>query len=43
VEIFYGIPFAFMGVVGSRLWSTRRRLGKDAALKGPPEREEAVE
>jgi hypothetical protein len=31
VEAFYGIPFAFMGIVGRRLWQARR----------PPRQEES--
>jgi len=44
VELFYGIPFAFMGVVGSRLWFARRRRSEDeTALQAPPGREDAWE
>jgi hypothetical protein len=36
-EIFYGIPFVFIGVVGRRLWQARRQ----AELPGRQPREEA--
>ena len=37
VEAFYGVPFAFIGVVGRRLWLARR----PPELPGPPRREES--
>jgi len=44
VELFYGIPFTFMGVVGSRLWAARRPLRKDEdALQPSPAREDPRE
>ena len=36
-EVFYGIPFVFIGVIGRRLWQARRRPG----LPAPQSREEA--
>ena len=36
-ELFYGIPFVFIGVVGRRLWQARRPPG----LPTPGSREEA--
>jgi hypothetical protein len=39
VEAFYGVPFAFMGIVGRRLWRARRLT----ELPQPPRREEASE
>lgn len=35
-ELFYGIPFVFIGVVGRRLWQARR----PATLPPPPDRGE---
>jgi hypothetical protein len=40
VELFYGVPFAFMGVVGRRLWQARR---PPDALPVPAHREEPSE
>ncbi len=40
VELFYGVPFAFMGVVGRRLWQARR---PPDALPEPTRREEPAE
>jgi len=34
VELFYGIPFAFMGVVARRLWQARRPPELPAPLRG---------
>ena len=39
VEAFYGVPFAFMGIVGHRLWRARR----PPALPGQSRGEEASE
>jgi hypothetical protein len=38
VEAFYGVPFAFVGVVGRRLWRMRRR----PELPAEPGREETA-
>ena len=38
VETFYGVPFAFMGIVGRRLWRLRR-----VELPEPSGREESAE
>ena len=39
VEAFYGIPFAFMGIVGRRLWRARRPPALPGRSRGedPPE------
>jgi hypothetical protein len=39
VEAFYGVPFAFMGIVGRRLWRARRPPG----LPRPSGRKESSE
>ena len=39
VEGFYGVPFAFVGIVGRRLWRIRRR----PALSAESAREESAE
>ncbi|MGZ8783885.1 MAG: hypothetical protein ACXWZB_10365 [Gaiellaceae bacterium] len=39
VELFYGVPFAFMGIVARRLWQARRPRG----LSEPTQREEHPE
>jgi hypothetical protein len=44
VEAFYGVPFAFMGVIARRLWKARRGLREDAPTLPPPTgREDASE
>lgn len=44
VEAFYGVPFAFMGILGRRIWQLRRRprqpgaeLPAEAGREDPPE------
>jgi hypothetical protein len=37
VEAFYGVPFAFMGVIAHRLWKARRGLREDAPKLPPPD------
>jgi hypothetical protein len=39
VEAFYGVPFAFVGILARRIWQLRRR----PALPPPSEREESAE
>ena len=39
VEAFYGVPFAFVGIVARRIWQLRRRPG----LPALPQREESAE
>ena len=34
VELFYGVPFAFTGVVGRRIWELRRRPALPASEGG---------
>jgi hypothetical protein len=44
VEAFYGIPFAFIGVIARRLWTARRGLREDPPTLPPPNgREDASE
>ena len=44
VEIFYGVPFAFMGILARRIWQLRRRpqppgaeLPEEVGREDPPE------
>ena len=39
VEIFYGVPFAFVGILARRIWHLRHR----PALPAPPGREDTPE
>jgi hypothetical protein len=39
VEAFYGVPFAFMGILGRRIWQLRRR----PELPAPPGGEDIAE
>ena len=39
VEAFYGVPFAFMGILARRIWQLRRR----PELPDSPAREESAE
>ena len=40
VEVFYGVPFAFMGIVGRRIWQLRRQARE---LPDWPRREDPAE
>jgi hypothetical protein len=33
VEAFYGVPFAFMGILGRRIWQLRRRELPDSSAR----------
>jgi hypothetical protein len=41
VEAFYGVPFAFMGILARRIWELRRRPHSEAELPTPPGREDS--